>query len=196
MIETGGFMHELQMIASGGGWLFWALIVLAFAIAYALIALANAARFPDAILLDSRDWMRLLRSPAESGETFKRLVASLAASADPRRLLEESSRRLFARQERRFPFVFVMISAAPLLGLLGTVSGMFSTFEGMSTNRTDAPIDVISAGIFEALITTETGLVIGVPTYVVCAWLKSRHDALVNRFHQLESRALGELSLT
>lgn len=196
MIDSGAFINELRLIAGGGGWLFWALIVLAFAIAHALLALANAARFPDAILLAPGDWKRLLRKPAESGETFKRLVNSLASSADPRRLLEESSRRLFARQERRFPFVFVMISAAPLLGLLGTVSGMFSTFEGMSTNHSDAPIDVISAGIFEALITTETGLVIGVPTYVVCAWLKSRHDALVTRFHQLESRALGELSLT
>ncbi len=196
MKDTAGFLEEMQLIATGGGWLFWALIVLAFGIAHALLALASASRFPDAILLEPREWTRLLRSPAESGDAFKRLVASLATSADPRRLLEESARRLFSRQERRFPLVFVMISAAPLLGLLGTVSGMFATFEGMSSNRTEAPIDVISAGIFEALITTETGLVIGVPTYIVCAWLKSRHDALVMRYHQVESRALGELSLT
>lgn len=194
MISTVGFIEELQGIAAGGGWLFWCLMLLAFAIAHALLALTDAARFPDAILLDSRDWKRLLRSPERSSDAFKQLVASLAASADPRRMLEECARRLFARQERRFPLVFVMISAAPLLGLLGTVSGMFSTFSGMSTNRSEAPIDVISAGIFEALITTETGLVIGVPTFIVCAWLKSRHDSLVTRYQQLESRALGELS--
>ncbi len=84
-----------------------------------------------------------------------------------------------------------MIGAAPLVGLLGTVSGMFTTFHGMSTASASAPVDVISAGISQALITTQTGLVIGVPTYIVCAWLKSRYENLVLRFRQLESQLLN-----
>jgi biopolymer transport protein ExbB len=83
-----------------------------------------------------------------------------------------------------------MIGAAPLLGLLGTVSGMFKTFGGMATSSVNAPIDVISAGISEALITTETGLVIGVPTLIVCTLLKSRYDDLVLRYRRLESQLL------
>jgi biopolymer transport protein ExbB/TolQ len=53
-----------------------------------------------------------------------------------------------------------------------------------------APIDVISDGISEALITTQTGLIIGVPTFIVCAWLKSRYDELLLHFQKLESRLL------
>jgi biopolymer transport protein ExbB/TolQ len=67
---------------------------------------------------------------------------------------------------------------------------MFKTFRGMSAEAIAAPIDVISAGISEALITTQTGLIIGVPTFIICAWLKSRHDELVLRYSRLESALL------
>lgn len=193
MISPEKILTELHTIGSGGGWLFWALIVLAFAIAYALMGLWSALRFPEATVLSPREWTRLLRQPEGAPEVFARLSGELSRVADPGRTLQEIGQRLFSRPDRRFPFAFVMISAAPLIGLLGTVSGMFTTFDGMAANVAEKPIDVISKGIFEALITTETGLVIGVPTFIVCAWLKSRHDALVLHFHQIESRLLGEL---
>lgn len=193
MISLEKILTELQNIGSGGGWLFWALIVLAFAIAFALMGLWTSLRFPAAVILTPREWKRLLQRPNETPEVFSRLSAEISGSTDPGRTLHELGQRLFARADRRFPFTFVMISAAPLLGLLGTVSGMFTTFDGMAANVGEKPIDVISKGIFEALITTETGLVIGVPTFIVCAWLKSRHDVLVLHFHQIESRLLGDL---
>jgi biopolymer transport protein ExbB len=196
MIPSEKILTELHAIGSGGGWLFWALIVLAFAIAYALMGLWSALRFPEATVLSPRDWTRLLRGPAENPDVLAKLSGELSRVADPGRTLQEIGQRLFARPDRRFPFAFVMISAAPLIGLLGTVSGMFTTFDGIAANVAEKPIDVISKGIFEALITTETGLVIGVPTFIVCACLKSRHDALVLHFHLIESRLLGELGKT
>ncbi|MGY8644132.1 MAG: MotA/TolQ/ExbB proton channel family protein [Verrucomicrobiales bacterium] len=53
-----------------------------------------------------------------------------------------------------------------------------------------SPIDVISGGISEALITTQTGLIIGVPTFMVCAFLKSRHEELVLNFRRFEFQLL------
>ncbi|MDA7597827.1 MotA/TolQ/ExbB proton channel family protein [bacterium] len=84
----------------------------------------------------------------------------------------------FAKPRRRIPFAFVLIGAAPLIGLLGTVSGMLTTFTGLSgvTNRT--PIDVISRGISEALITTQAGLIIAVPALITCTLLKNRFETL------------------
>lgn len=196
MIHPAQILEELRTIGNGGGWVFWALVALAFAIAWSLLGLRRALSLPDAEVIAPREWVRLLRDPQAPSAVFQRLAAALSESADPARRLEEISRRLFARSERRFPFAFVMIGAAPLLGLLGTVGGMFATFEGMAASVARAPIDTISEGIFQALVTTETGLVIGVPTFIVCALLKSRHDALVIRFHQLESRLLRELGAT
>lgn len=77
---------------------------------------------------------------------------------------------------RRIPFLTVLISAAPLLGLLGTVAGMLITFGGMAGAAGGAPIDTISTGISKALLTTQAGLVIAVPAAFFLALIKRRAD--------------------
>lgn len=189
------FLQELELLGSGGGWVFWVLILLAFGIAYALLGLWRALRFPDAILLTPGEWTQVLKKRKTAEDSMQRLTHILSASPDPGLRLQEAGKHLFSKPMRRFPFAFVMIGAAPLLGLLGTVSGMFSTFLAIAGNKAGtSPMDAIAGGIFEALITTFTGLVIGVPTYILCAWLKSRYDDLLSRYMRLESELLLRLS--
>ncbi|WP_428387978.1 MotA/TolQ/ExbB proton channel family protein [Mucisphaera sp.] len=58
----------------------------------------------------------------------------------------------------------ICVSAAPLLGLLGTVTGMLNTFDALAGGTGGEPtIDLVASGISEALITTETGLIIAIP---------------------------------
>ena len=90
--------------------------------------------------------------------------------------------------ERRLPFLGVLIAAAPLLGLLGTVAGMLVTFGGMASGAGSEPIDVISGGISKALVTTQAGLVIAVPAAFLFALLKrqteSTHLELQRQLHE------------
>ncbi|MFC7338332.1 MotA/TolQ/ExbB proton channel family protein [Haloferula chungangensis] len=90
--------------------------------------------------------------------------------------------------ERRLPFLGVLIAAAPLLGLLGTVAGMLVTFGGMASGAGSAPIDVISGGISKALVTTQAGLVVAVPAAFIFALLKrqteSTHLELQRQLHE------------
>ncbi len=189
------FLQELEMLSSGGGWVFWVLIILAFGIAYALLSLWNALHFPDAILLSPQEWTRILGKRTMAESSINSLVRSLSKSPDPALRMQEVSQHLFSKPMRRFPFAFVLIGSAPLLGLLGTVSGMFSTFLAIAGNKTGvSPMDAIAGGIFEALITTLTGLVIGVPTYMICAWLKSRYDERLARYQQAESIILQRVA--
>lgn len=181
-------LSEIEVLLAEGGPFFIALIALAFGIAFSLVVLWNSIHLPDAPVIGSKEWRSLLSR--NDAPIPLPLLNHLATSGDRRRSIREIGQRLFAKPERRFPFAFILISAAPLIGLLGTVSGMFHTFEGMAATATAAPIDVISDGISEALITTQTGLIIGVPTFIVCAWLKSRFDDLQLRFQKLESQLL------
>jgi biopolymer transport protein ExbB len=58
----------------------------------------------------------------------------------------------------------ICVSAAPLVGLLGTVTGMLTTFNALAMGSGgDKTMEMIAGGISEALITTETGLVIALP---------------------------------
>ena len=66
--------------------------------------------------------------------------------------------------ERDLKVMKICVSAAPLLGLLGTVTGMLTTFSALASGSGgDKTMGMIAGGISEALITTETGLVIALP---------------------------------
>lgn len=66
--------------------------------------------------------------------------------------------------ERNLRVMKVCISAAPLLGLLGTVTGMLATFSALASGSGgEKTMELVAKGISEALITTETGLVIALP---------------------------------
>jgi len=97
--------------------------------------------------------------------------------------------------ERRLPFLTVLIAAAPLLGLLGTVAGMLVSFDGLAGSAGGEPIDTISAGISKALVTTQAGLVIAVPAAFLLALLKrqaeSSHLELQRQLHDQLATAGG-----
>jgi biopolymer transport protein ExbB len=77
--------------------------------------------------------------------------------------------------DRDLKFITVAIAAAPLWGLLGTVTGMLTTFDGLSKGGGgEKTMNVVAGGISEALITTETGLMIALPGYFLHYLLTSR----------------------
>jgi biopolymer transport protein ExbB len=83
------------------------------------------------------------------------------------------------RLRRRLNGIAVMAAIAPLLGLLGTVTGIIHTFETISAHGNTHP-GMMAGGISEALFTTAAGLVIAIPVLLVHALLCSRVDRLVS----------------
>jgi len=60
-----------------------------------------------------------------------------------------------------------MIAAAPLLGLLGTVSGLVRTFESLSSRGGQNSMEGLAGGISEVLVATESGLVVAIPALLI-----------------------------
>ena len=67
-----------------------------------------------------------------------------------------------------------MIAAAPLLGLLGTVSGLVRTFESLSSRAGQNSMEGLAGGISEVLVATELGLMVAIPTLVAHGFLAHR----------------------
>jgi len=186
----GLLIDEMGSLAAEGGWVFWCLVALAFGIAFALLSIWHFLRLPDAPVMAGTEWRQLLEDGDSAPELLGELRGKLCLTGREGRMAEIDG-RLFSVLERRIPFAFVLIGAAPLVGLLGTVSGMFTTFDGMAGTAQMAPVDVISKGVSEALITTQTGLVISVPAFIVCWMLKGRYEHLRNGFRRLEAAMRG-----
>lgn len=69
-------------------------------------------------------------------------------------------------EQQRF-VIATLIAAAPLMGLLGTVTGMISTFESLIERSGQKSFEGLADGISVALITTETGLAIAIPAVIL-----------------------------
>ena len=98
------------------------------------------------------------------------------------RYMEASGSEINAIQ-REFGLLNSMVTAAPLLGLLGTVVGMVETFRGLSNV---SGMEVISSGISKALLTTQLGLVIALPGIFGLVYLKRKFSRLVLELDRLQ----------
>ena len=85
--------------------------------------------------------------------------------------------------DRFLPFISLTAATAPLLGLLGTVTGMINTFKLIAVFGTGDP-KRLSSGISEALVTTEYGLIIAVPCLLMCAFLSRKAKGILASMEQ------------
>jgi biopolymer transport protein ExbB len=150
-------IQAIQQTLHEGGPTLYALLALAVAIYATLFGVWRHLVATSKTILGS-DLFDASESPRVTQRTFATLE------------LDE-----MAWVERRLPFLAILISTAPLLGLLGTVAGMLITFSGMAYGNI-APIDTVSTGISRALVTTQAGLVIAIPAAFLLALLKRRTE--------------------
>ncbi len=96
------------------------------------------------------------------------------------------------RFQKLLPFLAVSAASAPLLGLLGTVTGIITTFK-LLTVFGSGDIKMLSGGISEALITTEYGLYVAIPALLAHSMLSRKAKALADRMERLAISLLGEV---
>ncbi len=97
--------------------------------------------------------------------------------------------------ERDLRVLRVSVGTAPLLGLLGTVTGMLTTFGALSSGGGgDQTMGMVAGGISEALITTMTGLVLGLAGMMLQFVLARRHDGFERKYAQVETLCMDAWS--
>ncbi|MDE6296943.1 MAG: MotA/TolQ/ExbB proton channel family protein [Muribaculaceae bacterium] len=79
-----------------------------------------------------------------------------------------------------FPWLSTTAAGAPMLGFLGTVTGMIQAFFSMASAGTSADITVLSSGIYQALVTTVAGLVVGIIALFAYNYLVARVNRVMN----------------
>jgi biopolymer transport protein ExbB len=143
---------------------------------------------------------RTLRSwVAEPGRAPKRIRELIRYTQDEIRSMGEIEgrfREVEATQvtdlDRRVAFLNVMVIAAPLFGLLGTVLGMLLTFKAIGVGGSSTS-EVIARGISEALVATQTGMMVAIPGLILATIAKRRRQDYVAFLARLEGITLRHL---
>jgi len=104
--------------------------------------------------------------------------------------VEETLLRLRPKFERLLPLVWIAAATAPLLGLLGTVTGIIYTFRLLTIFGSGDP-KALGGGISEALVTTEFGLIVAIPSLILHALLIRKARAIEGKFEADAMQLLG-----
>ncbi|MCD6526157.1 MAG: MotA/TolQ/ExbB proton channel family protein [Desulfuromonas sp.] len=136
--------------------------------------------------------------PAEYAGITSRLVSEFVSrkSGYPQldgHVVDEALLTVAARLERGLTLIGVLAAIAPLLGLLGTVVGMITTFDSIALFGT-GNARAMAGGISEALVTTQTGLLIAIPGLYMRNFLQRRAENLKQRLSSLGLCLKRELS--
>lgn len=84
-----------------------------------------------------------------------------------------------SRLEKGLPILATIAGGAPMIGFLGTVTGMVQAFFNMANAGNNIDITLLSGGIYTAMITTVGGLIVGIPAYFGYNYLTSKISDIV-----------------
>jgi biopolymer transport protein ExbB len=108
-------------------------------------------------------------------------------SSAPTMAMEAASQAELHRLKRYLPLLDTVITLAPLLGLLGTITGMISAFGIVSAGGLGQP-HAITGGVAEALIATATGLAIAIFTLVPYNYFRAKVEAITQLMEERATR--------
>lgn len=198
---------SLWTLALKGGWIMLPIALLSliavFIFVDRFIATNKASKSDDAFMAN-------IRSYIHEGKIDNALALCRSNERPLARMIEKGILRIgkplndigaaietvgkleIAKLEKSVTFLSTIAGAAPMLGFLGTVTGMITAFYNMSKAGNNIDIGLLSGGIYEAMVTTVAGLVVGILAYIFYNIIVARVEKVV---FLLEARATEFIDL-
>lgn len=177
-----------------GGPLMIALALLAFIVYGSILQVLFYLLRLQELQKDENRWGHWVDRPDDGeglvGDMIKFTQRDLLSRRDLHLRFALLRNRIIQPLNRQIRFGTTIVTAAPLLGLLGTVAGMLATFLGLSVSYGGNSLDLVAKGISEALITTQTGLVLAIPAMLFLTLARSRRRGIEHFLTQLEARTV------
>ncbi|MBK1876962.1 MotA/TolQ/ExbB proton channel family protein [Pelagicoccus mobilis] len=193
-------VQETLELWVAGGWLMIPLALLGGVIYFAIFELYLHMKKNSFYKVDPNELGHWIDVPADAKGDVAEMIEFTQKDIDgldaARARFEELRVSHLPTLSRRLTFCNILVGAAPLTGLLGTVIGMLGTFFGLSVSSGGNTIDLVAGGISEALITTQTGLVLAIPAYVMITMVKKQIGELEQFFTRMEILTILKLEKT
>lgn len=103
---------------------------------------------------------------------------------DLRDVAQEAGQLEVPRMERNLRALYGIALIAPMVGMLGTVNGLISTFMAMNQDKAFSSPAAMSGGVYESLVTTGLGLAVAIPVYLFYLFFYGRVKRMVHRIER------------
>ena len=187
---------SLWELACAGGWIMIVLLLLSLVAIYVFVAkyieLRRVNRPDDSFIARIKDYLQM-------GRKDSAIALCKEKNTPEARMIEKGLKRLgqpasevlpaienvgsyeVGRLERGLPLLATIAAGAPMIGFLGTVTGMVQAFFGLANAPGGIDISLLSSGIYQALVTTVGGLIVGIVTLFLYNYLVGQINRIVNR---------------
>jgi biopolymer transport protein ExbB len=195
-VNTAQKAAELNLIdlAFKGGWIMIPIVLLSFVAAYIFgerfWVIKKASRIDP-------NFMEQIKNQIYQGKIDSALMLCKSNDTPIARMIEKGISRIgrplndvnaaienvgnleISKLEKGLPTLASVAGGAPMLGFLGTVTGMVRAFYDMATAGNNIDVQLLSSGIYEAMVTTVAGLIVGIAAYFSYNILVSKVDKVV-----------------
>ncbi|MDR6567152.1 biopolymer transport protein ExbB [Chitinophaga ginsengisegetis] len=187
-------IHLIDMLMKGGV-LMIPLGILSLIAVYVFveraITISKAGRLPDNFMPMIRDQittgnMQSARSLAKNtyGPIARMIEKGIQRIGKPIENIEKSMENVgkleIYRMEKNLVILSIIAGIAPMFGFLGTIAGMIQTFFNISITS-DITLGTIAGGIYVKMITSASGLIIGIVAFIGYSYLNAQIDKVVNK---------------
>ena len=205
--QTGEIKLSIWDMAQKGGWIMLVLAVFSVIAVYIFIErfliINKASKEENNFMNNIRDFMH-------NGQIEPAMTLCKSNSSPIARMIEKGISRIgkplndinaaienvgkleVSRLEKNIATLATIAGAGPMIGFLGTVIGMIVAFYDMSMAGNNIDIALLSNGIYQAMVTTVAGLIVGIVAYICYNILVARIEKLV---YKLEARATEFMDL-
>lgn len=199
ILLSGGLVGILILLVLAG-----LSITAAYLLFDQVMTLRRKEVLPDGISDTVRQAL-LTGRPAEADAACRRLPSVLSVVLlsglsefefgwrEVEKAVEDSLAQQSARLMRRIEYLSVIGNIAPMVGLLGTVTGMIFAFQQVAATRGAAGAGDLAEGIYQALVTTVCGLVVAIPSLAIYAVCRNRVDSLIAEVAYQSQHALAPI---
>ncbi|MGM0376183.1 MAG: MotA/TolQ/ExbB proton channel family protein [Bacteroidota bacterium] len=198
---------DLIELVVQGGWIMIPLFLLSFLTIYIFIerflAIKRASR-------EDKSFMNRIKDYIHDGKIDSALALCQSNDNPVSRMIEKGITRIgrplhdvntaienvgnleVSRLEKGLPVLATVAGGAPMIGFTGTVIGMIKSFWEMSNAGSNIEVDMLAGGIYTALVTTVTGLIVGIIAYFAYNWLVAKVEKVV---FKMEARTMEFMDL-
>ena len=182
-------------LAMKGGWIMLVLAVLSIIAVYIFIERFIVVKRATQI---EKSFMERIREYMKDGKIDSARALCHGSDTPIARMIEKGLTRIgrplndintavenvgnieVGKLEKGVNILAMIASAAPMIGFLGTVTGMIRAFYNMSMAGNNIDIELLSSGIYEAMVTTVGGLIVGIIAYIFYTVIVARIQDVVN----------------
>jgi len=174
LVQTPDLRERIQQ----GGWIGYIILILGgIGLLIALLRFVTLIRMERGVSKQQKSKEVNMKNPL--GRILSVYSDKIAQDVETLSLkLDEAILRETPSIERGLVTLAILAAVAPMLGLLGTVSGMIETFQSITLFGTGDP-KLMSGGISQALVTTELGLAVAIPILLIHSALSSKSNRLI-----------------